>query len=263
MDVPSVFAFDSRAVRVVTGPDGLAWFVATDIASALDFRMASDMVRMLDDDEKGTQIVRTPGGEQEMLLISEAGLYAAVLRSRKEEAKRFKRWVTHEVLPAIRKTGGYQAGPSASLHLAAQALRLRLLDRLQCSRLPAMRLTIYDQLRQLSDFMGLPTPPLDSVSSEHKADPDAVSQLWVALNELGRKSVPYNHARDPQLLAINGPHIDKLCSEHRLVMPPLRQMRRAIIAAPRFIDFRTVNSKLTGRSTKCWVFQADVPPSGA
>lgn len=69
--------------------------------------MASDMTRRLDDDEKGTRSVRTPGGEQKLTVISEPGLYSAVLGSKAQGASRFKRWVTHEVLPSIRRTGGY------------------------------------------------------------------------------------------------------------------------------------------------------------
>ena len=61
----------------------------------------------IDDDEKGLHTMQTPGGQQEMSIVSEAGLYSLILRSRKPEAKAFKRWITHEVLPAIRKTGGY------------------------------------------------------------------------------------------------------------------------------------------------------------
>ena len=94
------FDFEGRPVRVVTDAQGEPWFVAADVAQSLDYRMASDMTRSLDDDEKGTQIVRTPSGDQEMLVINESGLYSAILKSRKPEAKRFKRWVTHEVLPA-------------------------------------------------------------------------------------------------------------------------------------------------------------------
>lgn len=71
-------------------------------------RKAKDMTRNLDDDEKGRQIVPTPGGDQELLVINESGLYSAILRSRKAEAKRFKKWVTAEVLPAIRKHGCYE-----------------------------------------------------------------------------------------------------------------------------------------------------------
>ncbi|PLT16365.1 BRO-N domain-containing protein [Ralstonia mannitolilytica] len=104
------FDFEGRPVRVVTDAQGEPWFVAADVAQSLEYRMASDMTRSLDDDEKGTQIVRTPSGDQEMLVINESGLYSAILKSRKPEAKRFKRWVTSEVLPAIRKTGTYAAG---------------------------------------------------------------------------------------------------------------------------------------------------------
>ena len=100
------FAFDSHAVRAME-VDGAPWFVASDVAASLDYRIAGDMTRMLDDDERGTQIVRTPSGDQDMLVINESGLFSAVLRSRKPEARRFRRWVTAEVLPALRRTGQY------------------------------------------------------------------------------------------------------------------------------------------------------------
>ena len=108
------FDFESHNVRVVVGHDGEPWFVATDVASALDYQAAKDLTRFIDDDEKGRQIVPTLGGEQELLVINESGLYSAILKSRKPEAKRFKRWVTHEVLPSIRKTGSYAAPGSVA-----------------------------------------------------------------------------------------------------------------------------------------------------
>ena len=103
----TIFTYNNRQIRTVTGPDGEPWFVAADIAKTLGYRIAPDMVRSLDEDEKGTQIVRTPGGPQQMTIISEAGLYSAIMRSRVEDARAFKRWVTHDVLPSIRKRGGY------------------------------------------------------------------------------------------------------------------------------------------------------------
>lgn len=101
------FKFDQREVRTLLINDQ-PWFVAADVASALRYLSAKDMTRNLDDDEKGGQIVPTPGGHQEMTVINESGLYSAILRSRKSEAKRFKKWVTAEVLPAIRKHGRYE-----------------------------------------------------------------------------------------------------------------------------------------------------------
>jgi len=74
----------------------------------LGFRQAPHMVRMLDEDEKGIHTVDTLGGLQELNVISESGLFAAIFKSRREEAKRFRRWVTGEVLPSIRKTGRYE-----------------------------------------------------------------------------------------------------------------------------------------------------------
>jgi len=101
------FDFNSHAVRVLDR-DGEVWFVAADVAATLEYSSAKDMTRLLDDDEKGRQILPTPGGEQMMTIINESGLYSAVLRSRKPEARAFKKWVTAEVLPTIRRTGGYQ-----------------------------------------------------------------------------------------------------------------------------------------------------------
>ena len=88
--------------------NGEPWFVAVDVCKALDIVNARDAVKRLDDDEKNT-VVLTDGipGNPNKTIVNEYGLYALVLSSRKPEAKAFKRWITHEVLPIIRKTGGY------------------------------------------------------------------------------------------------------------------------------------------------------------
>lgn len=96
------------SVRTIT-KDNEPWFVASDIAKALGYRMASDLARRIDEDDKGTHIMSTQGGEQAMLIINESGFYSAILGSKLESAKRFKHWVTSEVLPSIRKNGGYIA----------------------------------------------------------------------------------------------------------------------------------------------------------
>ena len=96
------------SVRAIT-KDNEPWFVASDVAKALGYRMASDMTRRIDEEDKGYTKVRTPGGEQEMSIINESGLYAGVFCSSLDSAKSFKHWVTSEVLPSIRKNGGYIA----------------------------------------------------------------------------------------------------------------------------------------------------------
>lgn len=113
--------------------DGDPWFVAADVAKALGYRDADKLARNLFDDEKGTQIVGTPGGDQRMRVISEPGLYHAVMMRRSacigDEATRsnveaFQRWVTHEVLPALRRDGAYVAsdGTEDDATLMARAL---------------------------------------------------------------------------------------------------------------------------------------------
>jgi len=87
--------------------DGEPWFVAADVCRALEIGNPSMAVERLDDDEKGISTIDTLGGKQRMTIINEPGLYSLVLSSRKPEAKAFRRWITHEVIPAIRKYGGY------------------------------------------------------------------------------------------------------------------------------------------------------------
>lgn len=115
------FKFDKRELRTLLVGDQ-PWFVATDVALALEYAEAKDMTRNLDEDEKGRQIVPTLGGDQEMLVINESGLYSAILRSRKAEAKRFKKWVTAEVLPAIRKHGRYEDEQGKMATLVGQTI---------------------------------------------------------------------------------------------------------------------------------------------
>lgn len=87
--------------------DGEPWFVAADVCKALELGNPSMTVERLDADEKGVSSIDTLGGKQRMAIINEPGLYSVILCSRKPEAKAFKRWITHEVIPAIRKYGGY------------------------------------------------------------------------------------------------------------------------------------------------------------
>lgn len=108
------FNFESHNVRICMTDDGEPLFVAADVLSTLSLDRKA--LERLDDDEKGVSSIHTPGGPQDMTVVNESGLYNLVLGSRKPEAKRFKRWVTHEVLPSIRKTGSYRSvAPIATL----------------------------------------------------------------------------------------------------------------------------------------------------
>lgn len=93
-------------VRIVMR-DEEPWFVAKDVCEVLGLGNSHSSLALLDDDEKGVHSMDTLGGKQEMAIVSESGLYSLILRSRKPEAKPFRRWLTHDVIPSIRKTGGY------------------------------------------------------------------------------------------------------------------------------------------------------------
>lgn len=111
MDNVTIFRKDEfGAVRAVT-LEGEPWFVAADVCRALGIGNSSDAVKRLDDDEHAlVSIEGLSRGNDKANIVNEPGLYGLVLASRKPEAKAFKRWITHEVIPAIRKTGGYIAG---------------------------------------------------------------------------------------------------------------------------------------------------------
>ena len=106
-------AFDFRGARLRTVKKlGQIWFVAVDICSALDIANSRDALVGLRESEKGVGITDTPGGPQEVNVVNESGVYALAFRSRKKEAEDFRYWVTNEVIPSIRKTGRYEAGPA-------------------------------------------------------------------------------------------------------------------------------------------------------
>lgn len=100
------FAFDHMPVRVVER-DGEPWWFIADICAVLEISNTRDAGSRLDADEKGVALTDTPGGPQQVTILNESGLYSLILGSRKPEAKVFKKWITSEVLPAIRKTGAY------------------------------------------------------------------------------------------------------------------------------------------------------------
>lgn len=101
-----VWVFEGSTVRTVQ-MNGEPWWVLKDVCGVLDISNSRNISARLDDDEKGVYLMDTPGGAQNMTIISESGLYATIMRSDKPQAKPFRKWVTSEVLPAIRKHGMY------------------------------------------------------------------------------------------------------------------------------------------------------------
>lgn len=138
--ITRAFDFGDHQLRtVVIGGD--PWFFAADISGALGLGNPRSSLALLDEDEKGVHAMDTPGGEQQVTIVNEPGMYSLILRSRKAEAKVFKRWVTHEVLPAIRKTGRYDINNSevpAAIGVGPDEQRRATVARLDLSVIEAM-----------------------------------------------------------------------------------------------------------------------------
>ena len=107
------FNFEGHDVRAIA-IDGEPWFVGKDVAEALGYgkgkSITNAVTNHVDDEDKGVTKIMTPGGRQKMVIINESGLYSLILSSKLDSAKKFKKWVTSEVLPSIRKNGGYIYG---------------------------------------------------------------------------------------------------------------------------------------------------------
>lgn len=103
-----IFNYNGNEVRTIQ-KDGEPWWVLKDVCEVLGLSSPHKVFDRLDEDEKGRNQIPTLGGEQEMTVVNESGLYNVILRSDKPEAKPFRKWVTSEVLPSIRKNGGYIA----------------------------------------------------------------------------------------------------------------------------------------------------------
>lgn len=126
---PSIFQYADKPVRSFLDELGEPWFVAVDVCAVLGIDNVGNSLSRLDDDEKADihiMDISSNGVKQSrrVITINESGLYSLILTSRKPEAKAFKKWITSEVLPAIRKTGSYTVQPSSPLEILKQQVAI-------------------------------------------------------------------------------------------------------------------------------------------
>ena len=134
-----IFNYNSVEVRTIQN-DGEPWFVLKDVCNVLHIGNSRDVVARLDQDEKGVGQIDTLGGKQEMTIINESGLYNVILRSDKPEAKPFRKWVTSEVLPTIRRHGMYATPDTVEKMLADPDTTIKLLETIRQERAARMAL---------------------------------------------------------------------------------------------------------------------------
>lgn len=157
MSAVDIFQYAGQQVRTLI-IDGEPWFVASDVARVLGYSATEAMTRSMDADEKGMQNLQTLGGVQSVTVVSEPGLYEAIFRSRVAAAQDFKRWVKHEVLPTIRRTGqfGSQLPSSFAEALELAASKVREIEALEAKALEdAPKVAAYDQLMDAEGFYSM------------------------------------------------------------------------------------------------------------
>lgn len=164
--VPQLFEGE-HLVRVVMDEAGEPWFVAKDVCDVLELTNSRKALADLEEDEKGVTTGYTPGGNQSFATVNESGLYSLIFRSRKPEAKRFRKWVTSEVLPAIRKTGGYGAASPVprqeTLTVEVEETRFHLSQIAECRQVWGKRAA-----QELWRRSPLPQPSEEAVAAGRK-----------------------------------------------------------------------------------------------
>jgi prophage antirepressor-like protein len=173
-----VFEFQSHKLTVIMDEHGEPWFIAKEVAEILGYSAAEAMTRRLDDDEKLVRQIVVSGQNRDVLLINESGLYSSIIGSTKPEAKAFKKWVTSEVLPAIRKTGSYgtvKLKPSEYLSLIKQ---IDTLTKVVISTKNIVRLeTAIPQLERLHAMVGSKMPDLTNPQARSEDEKPRESSL--------------------------------------------------------------------------------------
>ncbi|WP_236187163.1 BRO-N domain-containing protein [Pseudomonas protegens] len=261
MTIPVLFEFEALPVRVVTEEGGEYWFCAKDVCEVLGY---SNTSQTIDDHCRESGVSKrytSSGGQQrELAFINEGNLYRLIIKSRKEEAKQFEAWVCDEVLPALRKTGGYHLDDrsTAATRIANHRLRLALGKELYRTKDPELRKLIHQQLADVSNALGLPIPDINHLGRSAPAMPDVLKTFWEALTFLDGKGVDYNHATASNVLAVNLRELARLLIEHGHPLCLDGALREALWQShsPRCLHKNhAVHSRLTGKTIKCWVFK--------
>ena len=144
-----IFSYNDQEVRTVIIDGTLCW-VASDVCKALSIVNVSDALQSLDEDEKLLSVLPIAGQRRKVLCVNEPGLYHLIFTSRKSEAKAFKRWVTHEVLPSIRKTGSYSSQPIVATPPYSRAWLERIQPQLQMPIEPGYATLVIMAVRHLA-----------------------------------------------------------------------------------------------------------------
>lgn len=201
-------------------------------------------------------------------MISESGLFTLILRCRGATTPgtvphRFRKWVTGEVLPAIRKTGGYSIGASSGskLDLEWEREARSLLADLKRETNPAHRKALHGLLTFAFQSLGQQAPSLEEIDQGVPTSPDILIPFWQAIRDLEAQGIRLNHAHDPARIALSLPEVREEFRKCQVQLPVSGMLREALrqSRSPRFVDVKAVQSALLRKTVKCWVFDGWTP----
>lgn len=282
MNVAAVqsFDFESVPVRMILCGDS-PWWVAADLARAMGVKNSRHLAARVDEQDRATinMAERTPnirpayakrtlsepieseeGPSRDMWIVNESGLYTILLRSDAAMqpgtvAYRFRRWVTAEVLPAIRKNGSYGVKPlSGSRRDRLWSEHRAVLDRFLAAANPLARRFAHIRLCELSDELGIESPP---AMPDESAEAARVEQFWMLADAAMAAGLLENHHRRPALLAFRGGDLETAFSKLKASIRIDAGLRAALAFGPRpLIAIKPINSRITRGAVHCMVFQA-------
>ena len=209
------FDFHGKTVRMVGTPENPEW-VAADVCDILEHSDVSMALKGLDPDEKGTKNVCTPGGSQEMLVITEPGLYRLLLRSHKKIAKEFTRRVIHEILPEIRKTGSYNAAPQPAVFSseAVTAIVAQMLPSVIAAIAPAVQALLlplsnaigekpgFRTIERHLELLGSAALGIDDLDQVTRGERSSLGRALVKITKAHKVKVLYTNNAQQQRVAI-------------------------------------------------------------
>ncbi len=257
------FDFEEKPLRTIERK-GEPWFILSDVCRVLDIANPRNVATRLDDDEKGVHILDTLGGKQEVLIVSEPGLYSLILRSQGATrpgtvAFRFRKFVTADLLPTLRKQGFYGERHTVKAVQARNAMQnqvMRIMDKLRLTRDVAVRQVLWDMLNNMCSDLGIATPVLESLGKGQPAVPDLLSRFWTLFDDLDADGVQVNWHRVKGMVAINLPEIREIFKDRGIQFEINRDLGNALKQSmdPRFVKVAAVNSK-DDKTRRCYVFQ--------
>lgn len=219
------FIYESEEIRSFLDLNGDPWFIANDISSFLGYRMTSDATRLLDEEEKGTQILPTAGGPQKFTTVSESGLYSLIFASRRPGAKTFKRWVTSEVLPSIRKTGSYNKQFDLNDPKQLRILLLNYSDKIEKDQ---PKVQFYDQYINAEGLYNLQNAAR-ALNKNPNLFIDSLKNSYLFYQ--GVALVPYQKYRDLGLFEVKSTTVDNKARYQTYITPKGLQYFLSIIMA--------------------------------